>query len=177
MSRPKLATLWLDGCSGCHMSILDMDERLLELTELADIVYSPLVDTKEFPEGVDVTLVEGAVSTDEDMEKIKLVRSRTKFLVSLGDCAATGNIPAMRNSFSTDDVLKRTFIENTTTNSQIPKEDLPQLRDKVIPLHHLVKVDLTIPGCPPPADVIWEFVTTLLKGETPEITIKTRFGK
>ncbi|MBD3402877.1 NADP oxidoreductase [candidate division GN15 bacterium] len=177
MSRPKLATLWLDGCSGCHMSILDMDHRLLELAEHADIVYSPIVDTKEFPEDVDITLVEGAISTDEDVAKIKLVRSRTKILVSLGDCAATGNIPSMRNSFSTDEVLERTFVENTTTNSQVPDEGLPKLLDTVIPLHHLVKVDLTIPGCPPPADVIWEFVTTLLKGKTPELTIKTRFGK
>ncbi|HZV26344.1 MAG TPA: F420-nonreducing hydrogenase, partial [Acidothermaceae bacterium] len=89
MSRPTLATIWLDGCSGCHMSFLDMDERLLEVAARADLVYSPLVDTKVYPESVDIVLVEGAVSTDEDMERVRLVRSRTKILVALGDCAVT----------------------------------------------------------------------------------------
>ncbi len=177
MSRPKIATLWLDGCSGCHMSILDMDQRILELASRADIVYSPLVDTKEFPEGVDVAIVEGAISTDEDVHKIRLVRSRSKFLISLGDCAITGNVPSMRNPFSTQEILERTFVENTTTNPIIPSEDIPKLLDKVVPLHHVVDVDLHLPGCPPPADVIWETVTKLLDGEMPEVTIKTRFGK
>src|SRR6202165_1605274 len=90
--RPRIATVWLDGCSGCHMSFLDMDERLIELTAFIDIVYSPLVDTKIFPEQVDITLVEGSVSSEEDLEKIKLVRERTRLLISMGDCAVTGNV-------------------------------------------------------------------------------------
>ena len=97
MSKPRLATVWLDGCSGCHMSFLDMDERLLEIAERADIVYSPLVDTKEYPADVDVCLVEGAVSSEDDLHKIRLVRERTKTLVSFGDCAVTANVPGMRN--------------------------------------------------------------------------------
>ena len=97
MSKKRIATVWLDGCSGCHMSFLDMDERLLAIAGAADLVYSPLVDAKEFPENVDVTLVEGAVSSEEDLHKIKLVRERTKILISLGDCAVTANVPGMRN--------------------------------------------------------------------------------
>ena len=99
MSKVRIATVWLDGCSGCHMSFLDMDERLLELAEHIDLVYSPLVDLKDFPQDVDVTLVEGAVSTEEDLERIEKVRAHSKLLVSLGDCAVTGNVPAMRNPF------------------------------------------------------------------------------
>ena len=99
MSKPTLATVWLDGCSGCHMSILDMDERLVELSEQFDLVYSPLVDYKKFPAQVDITLIEGSVSSDEDERKIRKVRAHTRLLVSLGDCAVTGNVPAMRNSY------------------------------------------------------------------------------
>src|SRR5271166_6767420 len=104
MSKKRLATVWLDGCSGCHMSFLDMDERLLTVAGLADLVYSPLVDAKDFPEHVDVTLVEGAVSSEEDLHKIKMVRAHTRVLVSLGDCAVTGNVPAMRNPFGVKEI-------------------------------------------------------------------------
>src|SRR5690606_11812000 len=97
-TKARVATIWLDGCSGCHMSFLDMDERLLALAEQIELVYSPLVDQKEFPPQVDVAIVEGAVATDEDIEKMRLVRSRTKVLIALGDCAVTGNVPSMRNS-------------------------------------------------------------------------------
>ena len=99
MSRIKLATVWLDGCSGCHMSFLDLDERLIELAEKVELVYSPLVDRKDFPPDVDVTLVEGAVSSEEDLHKIQLVRSRTRLLVSFGDCAVAANVPGIRNPF------------------------------------------------------------------------------
>ena len=99
MSKLKLATVWLDGCSGCHMSFLDMDENLIALAEHVELVYSPLVDQKVFPDQVDITLVEGAVSTDEDVHKIRHIRERTRTLVSLGDCAVTANVPSMRNSF------------------------------------------------------------------------------
>ncbi|MGD0436813.1 MAG: NADP oxidoreductase, partial [Bryobacteraceae bacterium] len=96
-AKPTLATVWLDGCSGCHMSFLDMDERLLDLAEKADLVYSPLVDRKDFPDRVDIALVEGAVSNEDDLVKIRKVRAHTRILVSLGDCAVTSNIPGMRN--------------------------------------------------------------------------------
>ena len=93
MSKLKLATVWLDGCSGCHMSFLDMDERLLELADLVDVVYSPIVDTKEFPDNVDIALVEGAVASVDDEKKIKKIRAHSKMLIAIGDCAITGNVP------------------------------------------------------------------------------------
>jgi len=118
MEKARIATLWLDGCSGCHMSLLDMDERLLEIASKIELVYSPIVDAKEFPENVDLTLAEGAIASDEDVEKIKRVRSRTKLLVALGDCAVTGNVPAMRNNFVLEDVLRRSYIENANANPE-----------------------------------------------------------
>jgi len=127
MSKPTLATVWLDGCSGCHMSILDMDERLIELSARLDLVYSPLVDTKEYPENVDVVLVEGAVSTQEDLEKILKIRQRTKIVVSLGDCAVTANVPSMRNRFPVEAVEHRAYIENAQCNQQVPRIVVPPL--------------------------------------------------
>ena len=118
--KVRLATVWLDGCSGCHMSLLDIDERLIALAGRVQVVWGPLVDAKEFPKDVDVTLVEGAVSSEEDLHRIKLVRSRTKLLISLGDCAITGNVPAMRNRFGADAVLRRGYLENGTLDAQHP---------------------------------------------------------
>lgn len=112
--KPTLATVWLDGCSGCHMSFLDIDERILDLAAQADLVYSPLVDTKEFPEMVDITLIEGAVSSEEDYHKIRMVREHTRLLVSLGDCAVTANVPAMRNRFAVRSVLERLILRTRT---------------------------------------------------------------
>ena len=120
MEKTKIATVWLDGCSGCHMSFLDIDEHLIELDAVAQIVWSPLVDTKEFPPDVVVTLVEGAVSSEEDYHKIKMIRERTQILVSLGDCAVTANVPGMRNQFKTKDVLDRAYMENADLNQHIP---------------------------------------------------------
>jgi NAD-reducing hydrogenase small subunit len=174
--RPTLATVWLDGCSGCHMSFLDMDERLLELAEIADIVYSPIVDTKEFPLDVDVTLVEGAVSSEEDLHKIRLVRARTKTLVSFGDCAITANVPGLRNPIGTGPLLERAYIENATLNKRIPLDVVPALLPRSLPVHKYVPVDVFLPGCPPSADLIHEAVVALIEGREPQIQ-KARFGR
>ncbi len=117
MSKSTLATVWLDGCSGCHMSILDMDERLVALSEQFELVYSPLVDYKEFPEQVDITLIEASVSSDEDDRKIRVVRAHTRILVSLGDCAVTGNVPAMRNSIPVPELLDCVYIGGNSVRS------------------------------------------------------------
>src|ERR1019366_2695430 len=169
-------TVWLDGCSGCHMSFLDIDERLIDLAEKVDLVYSPLVDAKEYPPDVDVTMVEGAVSSEEDLHKIKIVRERTKTLVSLGDCAITANVPAMRNPFTTKSVYARAYIENVTLEPGVPDEVVPRLLPYARPVHEFVPVDVFVPGCPPSADTIFYALTELLEGRYPELSSRTRFG-
>ncbi len=176
MSKARVATLWLDGCSGCHMSLLDMDERLLELAGKVDIVFSPLVDQKEFPENVDVALVEGAVSSDEDLEKILKVRARSRLLVSLGDCAVTANVPSMRNPFTVRAVVDRAYVENVTIQPGGPREGVPTLLPQARPIHEFVNVDVYVPGCPPSADTIYTVLAELVEGRIPNLSAKTRFG-
>jgi len=171
-AKVRLATIWLDGCSGCHMSLLDTDQRLIEIAPLIDLVYGPLVDLKEFPENVDVTLVEGAVSSEEDLHKIRQVRARTRLLVSLGDCAVNGNVPAMRNKFGAQAVLKRAYLENATLDGQIPREIIPRLLAVSRPVHEVVPVDVFVPGCPPPADLIFTVLSELLEGKMPNPAAK-----
>ena len=176
MSKPKLATVWLDGCSGCHMSILDTDERLLDLAALVDIVYSPLVDAKVYPEDVDIALIEGSVSYDEDIERLHHFRSRTKTIIALGDCAVAGNVPTLRNPYSVEEVLNRAYIEKVTENKHIPVQMLPQMLPYVRPIHEIIPVDVFVQGCPPSADTIFHVLTELLAGRTPDLTKITRPG-
>jgi NAD-reducing hydrogenase small subunit len=171
-TKVRLATVWLDGCSGCHMSLLDTDERLLAIAPLIDLVYGPLVDLKEFPENVDVTLVEGAISSEEDLHKIREIRGKTRLLVSLGDCAVSGNVPAMRNKFGAQAVLKRAYLENATLDAQIPREIIPRLLKESRPVHEVVPVDVYVPGCPPAADLIFSVLSDLLAGKTPSPAAK-----
>ena len=176
MSKLKLATVWLDGCSGCHMSFLDMDERLIDLAELVDLVYSPIVDTKEFPDYVDIALVEGAVASIDDEVKIKKIRAHSRILVAMGDCAITGNVPAMRNPIGPDAILDRAYIENVSAQPQIPCIVVPRLLKIVRPIHEFVKVDVFLPGCPPSADTFHTALTALVTGEPLDIPELTRFG-
>ena len=175
--KKRIATAWLDGCSGCHMSILDMDEKLMELSARFDLVYSPIVDIKEFPKNVDVTLVEGSVNNTRNEEQARLIRDRTRILVALGDCAVTGNVPSMRNSFPVKEVLQRAYIETTQLAPKIPDKDVPTLLTQAQPLHAVVNVDLFVPGCPPSAEAIQFVLTELLEDRIPDITALTRFGK
>lgn len=174
--KARIATIWLDGCSGCHMSLLDIDHRLLDIADKIELVYGPLVDHKEFPENVDVTIVEGAITNEEDEHKIRLVRERTRILVALGDCAVTGNVPSMRNFVSVDDLYARAYLENVAEAPQIPKEEVPALLDRTRPLHELVKVDLHVPGCPPHPDHIFYVISELLEGRVPDLGTIVRFG-
>ncbi len=183
-TKPTVATVWLDGCSGCHMSFLDMDERILILANAVDVVYSPVVDPKEFPASVDITIIEGAVSSVEDAHKAELIRARSKFVISLGDCAVTGNVPAMRNPYSPKELFERAYVENATEPAdanarrmKLPVVGVPALRPHATPVHEVIKVDLFVPGCPPPADAIWFVLTELLAGRVPDPSALTRFGK
>jgi NAD-reducing hydrogenase small subunit len=177
MNRPRLATVWLDGCSGCHMSFLDLDERLIEIDERAALVYSPLIDAKEYPDGVDVCLVEGAVATEEDLAKIRMIRERTRVLVSFGDCAVTSNVPGMRNPIGARPLLERAYLENATLNQQAPCEVVPKLLSKAMPVHAVVQVDVFLPGCPPSADLIYAVLDDLLAGRRPDLSQRARFGR
>ncbi len=176
MKKVKLATVWLDGCSGCHMSLLDMDAGVISLAGKVDIVYGPLVDAQEFPDGVDVTLVEGAISSMEDMHKIQLIRQRTNVLISLGDCAVTSNVPSMRNSIPVSKLLQRVYVEGADESKVIPTEGVPSLLKRARPVHEFVKVDMYLPGCPPPAKAILGLVTDLLEGRKPGMNQKVKFG-
>jgi NAD-reducing hydrogenase small subunit len=157
MSKLKLATVWLDGCSGCHMSFLDMDERLIDLAEL-------------------IALVEGAVASVDDEAKIKKIRAHSRILVAMGDCAITGNVPAMRNPIGPDAILDRAYIENASAQPQIPCVGVPRLLKIVRPIHEFVKVDVFLPGCPPSADTFHTALTALITGEPLDIPEITRFG-
>lgn len=174
--KVTVATLWLDGCSGCHMSLLDMDEIWLSLAERISVVYSPLVDNKIYPDRVDVAIVEGAVSSVDDLEKIKKVRAHTGTLVALGDCAVLGNISMMRNPFKTVDVLNKGFVETADVQGQIPTEEIPQLLPYVVPIRQIVPVDVFVQGCPPSADTIHYVITELLEGRQPVLTGRMRPG-
>lgn len=171
MDKIRFATVWLAGCSGCHMSFLDLDEWLIELAQHVDVLYSPVgSDLKEYPENVDVCLVEGGVANEDNLELIHQVRQRTKILISFGDCAVTANIPGMRNMLGgTESVLKRTYIELADTGRQLPHEPgiVPELLDLVLPVHQVVPVDIYMPGCPPSAERIRATLEPLLKGEKP----------
>ena len=174
MGRLRFATVWLGGCSGCHMSFLDLDEWLIELARHVDVVYSPLADVKEYPEGVDLVLVEGAVANDENLHMIQKVRERTKILIAFGDCAVTGNVTALRNPLGVAlEVLRPVYGDKIPDEPEI----VPVLLDRVLPVHQVVSVDYWLPGCPPPAPRIKAVLQALLDGKTPVLEgNEIRFG-
>ncbi len=174
--RPRLATVWLDGCSGCHMSLLDLDARLIELASQCDVVYGPLVDTKRVPEEIDLTLVEGAVSSDHDWHLVIELRARSKLLVAFGDCAVTGNVPSMRNVVPLSAIYQRVFPAAAAIGGDCPTVGVPRLLDRVLPVHQVVSVDLFLPGCPPAAEAIYQVLLDVLAQRAPEPLKLTRFG-
>lgn len=178
MKKARVGTIWLDGCSGCHMSFLDMDERLLELSQMIEVVYSPYVDAKEIPEDIDLFIVEGAVSSDHDLKIIKNIRENSKKILALGDCAITGNVSAMKNLVGTEAALEKGYFDLADINKgEYPSEIVPKLLDKVIPLNEAIDIDFFVPGCPTPADAIYEVLKGILTDKEIDISSLTRFGK
>ena len=170
-TKARIATVWLGGCSGCHMSFLDMDEWLFDLAERAEIVFSPIADVKEFPSDVDVTLIEGAIANEDNRELALEVRKNSKMVVSFGDCAVTGNVTALRNPMGDpSEILARVYVESPDLNGVVPNEEgiVPALLPKVLPVHQLIQVDVYLPGCPPPADRIQEALIGILDDNLPK---------
>ncbi len=167
----KVATCSLAGCFGCHMSLLDLDERLLDLLEVVQFDRSPINDIKRISGPVDLGLIEGGVCNAENVHVLREFRRMCKVLVAVGECGITGGIPSMRNSFTLKQCLEEAFIRGAgTENAHIPDDpEIPLLLDKVRPLHHIVRIDHVLPGCPPSADAFWHFLTELVAGRDPSL--------
>jgi NAD-reducing hydrogenase small subunit len=177
--KARVATAWLGGCSGCHMSFLDLDERLLDLAERMELVYSPLCDVKVFPEGVDVALVEGACANEEHLVAARIIRARSRVVIAFGDCAVTGNVTAIRNSLgSALPVLDRAYRDAADLQPGLPEEAgiVPRLLDRVLPLHQVIAVDAWLPGCPPDAGLIHAALLDALAGRLPDLRGRLRYG-
>lgn len=174
--KVSVATAWLDGCSGCHMSLLDVDEVLLVLASRINVVFGPLVDAQEFPSGVDVTLVEGAVSNQDDLRLAQRIRQNSRLVVALGDCAVTSNVPSMRNLIPVRELLQRVYVAGADANPGPPTDGIPALARQVVPLHQVIQVDVHIPGCPPSPNAIAQAITQILDGKKPDLTGIVKFG-
>ncbi len=166
MAKPKIATASLAGCFGCHMSILDIDDRILKLIELVDFDKSPVNDIKKFTGRCLVGIIEGGCCNEENVAVLKNFREHCDILISLGDCAINGGIPAMRNGIPVQECLDEAYLNGPTVHNpsgKVPNDtEIPLILDKVYPLHEVVKIDYHLPGCPPSADTIWEALVALL---------------
>lgn len=174
MGKITLCSDWLDVCSGCHMSLLDIDERIVELIKHVQLLSTPITDLKHPPkEGCDIGILSGAVSNDHQLAVAKEMRERCKTLIALGDCAVFGGICAMRNFFDVEEVLRRAYVETPSTapGQKVPRSpEIAKLTPQVMAVNQVVKVDFHLPGCPPPADTIWYSLVELLEGRVPVLT-------
>lgn len=174
--KARIATVWLDGCSGCHMSLLDIDEVLLDLAPRIELVFGPLMDAQVFPSAVDVTLVEGAVSNQDDLRMAQKVRLNSRIVIALGDCAVTSNVPSMRNTIPVRTLLDRVYVQGVDVNPVPPNDGIPQLAKHAVPLHEAIKVDIHVPGCPPKPGAIAQVILQLLDAKKPELAGLVKFG-
>lgn len=168
----KLATVSLAGCFGCHMSFLDLDERLFELVEQVEFDRSPLTDIKEIGR-CDIGLIEGGLCNAENVEVLRDFRAHCKTLVAVGACAINGGLPALRNARDIGAVLASVYDEGREglrAGSRIPDDpELPLPLNRVHPVHEVVAVDHFLPGCPPSADAFWELLSALREGRPPRL--------
>jgi NAD-reducing hydrogenase small subunit len=170
MSKPIIATQSLAGCFGCHMSLLDIDERILDLIELVEFNKSPIDDIKEFTKKCDIGIIEGGCCNSENIHVLKDFRKNCKILISFGECAIMGGLPALRNGIPIKECLNEAYLDGPTVRDNdkqiIPNDDeIPMLLDKVYPLHEIVKIDYYLPGCPPSAELIWNALVALVTGD------------
>ncbi len=173
MSKPIVATTSLAGCFGCHMSLLDIDDRILQLIDLVDFNKSPIDDIKNFTTKCDIGLIEGGCCNDENVHVLKDFRENCKVLVSVGECAIMGGLPALRNGIPIKECLDEAYLNGPTVqdkdanpNKILPNdEEIPILLNKVYPCHEVVKIDYYLPGCPPRADLIWNALVALVTGD------------
>lgn len=165
MTKIKVATVSLAGCFGCHMSLLDIDENLVELLQKIELTNTPLTDFKRCEPSF-IGLIEGGVCNEDNIHTLKAMREACQILVAVGACAINGGIPAYRNQYSIRECLETVYCSADLKNPQIPNDpELPLLLDKVYPLHEVVKIDYFLPGCPPSAAAIWTFLNELLTGQ------------
>ncbi len=172
MNKPKIASDWMAGCSGCHMSLLDMDEHLLELASMVDFRATPITDLKEpDADGVEVGILEGGINNSSNEEVAHRMRSRCKVLVALGDCAVFGGVPALRNICGAHEALVRAYIdaESNEPDGKIPDDPELAVMSSVRALHEVVPVDVFVPGCPPDPDIIAYVLNELAQGRIPEV--------
>ena len=177
MGKPTLATCSLTGCFGCHMSLLDIDERLLELADLVELDRSPFDDKKAFDRPVDVGFIEGGCSNEYNVRELREFRGYCRVLVAVGACAINGGVPAMRNAVSLRECLEAVYLDGPTLEGggMIPRdEELPLLLDRVYPAHEVVRIDYFLPGCPPSGEAIWEGLKALLTGREPALPYQLR---
>jgi len=175
MGKPRVASDWLAGCSGCHMSLLDIDERIVDLVELVDLRATPITDLKHPDESGDIVgILEGGINNSTNEAVAKMMRKRCKILVSLGDCAVFGGVPAMRNFFTLEESLRRAYVETESTDSEgkIPSDPELCKPQRVQAIHEVVPVDIFVPGCPPDADIIYYVLSELAQGRIPDMTKK-----
>lgn len=173
MSKPRIATTSLCGCFGCHMSLLDIDERILTLAQLVEFDKSPINDHKDFTARCAVGLIEGGCANAENVHVLRRFREQCDILVSVGDCATMGGIPALRNMVPLEECLREAYVDGPSVfnpEGRIPDDpEIPMLLDKVYPAQEVVRIDYHIPGCPPSADTLWKTLTALLGGTSAEL--------
>ena len=188
MAKPKLALYWAAACGGCDVAVLDTNEKILDIANLADIVFWPIAldfkyhHVRAMPDkNIDLCLFNGAIRSTEQEEIASLLRDKSRVMVSFGACACFGGIPALANFTSREEIFQTVYLEapsnsNDAKTVPLPKTtvpegelELPGLFDTVLTLEQVVPVEYFIPGCPPPVDLILKLVDLYATGQLPPV--------